>query len=108
MFAQLASFGVGGRKHILDGARARTRWYWGHNPFRKQDDRGAEAAPLQPPGIARPPLSCSAATQHLAPIDCIPTERQGRRFYRAVATANGTEMISVVAGAGFEPATFGL
>jgi site-specific DNA recombinase len=30
--------------------------------------------------------------QHLAPIDCIPMERQGRRFYRAVATANGADI----------------
>jgi len=31
--------------------------------------------------------------QHLAAIDCKPTERGGRRFYRAVVTANEAEMI---------------
>ena len=31
--------------------------------------------------------------QHLVVIDCVPTERDGRRFYRAVVTPNGAEMI---------------
>jgi len=31
--------------------------------------------------------------QHLAAIDCKPTERGGRRFYRAVVTASEAEMI---------------
>jgi len=31
--------------------------------------------------------------QHLAAIDCKPTERGGRRFYRAVGTANEAQMI---------------
>jgi hypothetical protein len=56
--------------------------------------------------------------QVLEPITMTPVEDGGRRFYRATGAAKGLKCstawgwprrsISVVAGAGFEPATFGL